>query len=70
MDFSISAIASSLIFSVIGFYVYREGRKRTDLRITLLGLALMTFSYFSSGPWADWGVGLALCAATYQLMRT
>ena len=70
VDFSISAIASSLIFSSVGFYVFREGRKQAEIKITLMGIALMTFSYFTSGPWADWGIGLSLCAVTYQMLRS
>ncbi len=67
MDFSLSAIASSLIFSTVGFYVLREGRKRPDFKLILTGIALMAFSYFTNGPLLDWGTGLILCAVAYYL---
>lgn len=27
----------------------------------------MAFSYFTQGPWLDWGVGFALCGLAYYL---
>lgn len=67
MDFSLSAIFSSLLFSTIGFYVFRWGRKNNDFKIIFIGIALMAFSYFTTGPWADWGVGFILCGLAYFL---
>ncbi len=69
MDFSVSAIFSSLIFSAVGYYVFREGKKRSDLWIMLTGGALMIYSYITHGPLADWGVGIALSLLAYQLLK-
>lgn len=67
MDLSISAIASSLLFSSIGFYVFRQGKKRANFKIIFTGIGLMTYSYFTQGPLLDWGVGLFLCGLAYYL---
>lgn len=64
-DFSISGIFSGFIFGVIGLYVFRHGRKVMDTRFIGIGVALMVYPYFTNGPWADWGVGMALCALAY-----
>ena len=69
MDLSFSALFSSLVFSAIGLYVFREGKKRSEIRVMLTAIALMVFSYFTHGPLADWGVGIALSAIAYQLLH-
>ncbi len=65
LNFTPSGIISSLLFGVIGMYVFKQGRKRLSFKITFLGIAMMVYPYFTKGPWGDWGVGFALCAATY-----
>jgi hypothetical protein len=61
MNFSISSIFAGLIFGVIGFWLLREGRKKGNMHIALIGVGLMGYSYFTNNPWADWGIGLGLC---------
>lgn len=66
-DFSISSIAASLLFGIIGYWIFRAGKQRANLPITGIGIALMVYPYFTSGPWGDWGVGIALCGLAYFL---
>ncbi|MBP6219093.1 MAG: hypothetical protein KA436_10955 [Oligoflexales bacterium] len=66
MNLTLSSILSGLLFSSIGLWVFREGKRKGDFKILGLGLALMLYTYFTPNPWADWGVGLALCAVTYK----
>ena len=65
LTFTPSGIISGLLFGVIGMYVFKEGRKRLNFKVTFLGLAMCVYPYFTNGPWGDWGVGIALCAVTY-----
>ncbi len=65
LDFSLSGLLSSFIFGVIGFYIFKYGRKHVDYRFIGLGVALMLYPYFTSGMLADWGVGAALCGLGY-----
>ena len=67
MNFSLASILSSLFFSAIGLWVLREGKRKADYRILMIGLALMFYTYFTPNPWLDWGVGLGLCALAYKL---
>ena len=44
----------------------REGKKKSDPRIIVIGILLMVYSYLTPNPWFDWGVGSALCFTAYR----
>jgi len=67
MDLSPSSLLAGIIFGTIGFYMIRESRRRGNLWMALIGLALMSYTYFTPNPWVDWGGGVALCALAYNL---
>lgn len=58
MDFSVSNLLAGFIFSVIGLWVFREGRKRTNIPWTVLGLLLMLYSIFTPNATWSWFLGL------------
>ena len=60
-------LVGMLIFSLVGWVVYRRGRKHTTPKLTWLGVGLMLYPYVVSATWALWLVGLALCAGAYAL---
>lgn len=64
-EISMSSFMASFLFSVIGFWLFKEGRRRAEVRLTLIGVSLMGYSYFTSSPAADWGIGLGLCGLAY-----
>ncbi len=64
-SFSVSSLIASFIFSVVGLYVFRKGKKDLDTPRTFIGIALMIYSYFTPTPLLTWGVGFALCSAAY-----
>lgn len=63
--FSVSAIVASLIFSIVGIYVFRKGKKEAHTPHVYIGLALMIYGYFTPTAIMAWGVGAALCGAAY-----
>lgn len=67
MQISVSSLIAGILFSSIGLWMLREGRKKFDNRIVVLGVLLMAYSYFTPNPWFDWGVGSALCYAAYSI---
>lgn len=69
MDISFSGIMSGIIFGIIGFALFREGKKRANYAILFIGITLMIYPYFSSGPWGDWGIGALLCGAAYYFFQ-
>jgi hypothetical protein len=66
MDFSVSSLMAGFIFGVCGFYLLKEGKKRSHPWFIGLGLALMIYPYFVSGPLATWGIGFAGLALAYN----
>lgn len=65
--FSISSMMASFVFSVIGAWLFREGQRRSEVRLMLVAIAMIGYSYFTTTPAADWGIGIALCGLTYFL---
>jgi hypothetical protein len=65
IDLSPATLVAGLIFSTIGFFVLREGKKRPNFSWIWLGVALMLYPLFVTGVWVHWGVGLALCGLAY-----
>jgi hypothetical protein len=66
LDFSVSSLLAGFIFGMCGFYLLKEGKKRTNFWFVGIGLGLMIYPYFVSGPWATWGIGIAGLALAYQ----
>ena len=64
-DFSVSSFMASFIFSVIGLWLFKEGRRKAEVRLAIIGVSMMGYSYFTSSPAADWGIGLLLCGLAY-----
>ncbi|MFZ3230414.1 MAG: hypothetical protein WA160_09425 [Pseudobdellovibrio sp.] len=48
-------------------WLFRQGRRNLNHSILIIGICLMAYPYFTSGPWGDWGIGVALCALAYYL---
>lgn len=68
--FTASQIIASLLFGIIGFYVFRFGKKTLNYPVIFCGVGLMAYPLFTSGPLQDWGVGLLLCGLAYYFHTT
>jgi hypothetical protein len=64
-EITLSGVCSSIIFSTIGFWLFKQGKLRTQFSLVGIGIALMAYSYFTHGPLQDWGGGVVLCALAY-----
>lgn len=65
MNFSVSSLFAGLVFSVIGLYVFRIGKRETDVKLITLGLVLMLYTYFTKTAAQDWVIGTVLCGISY-----
>lgn len=69
MNFSVSAIAAGFIFGVIGWSLFRHGKRNAHFFSLLIGIALMVYPYFIENTYLLWGVGVVLCGVAYQSLK-
>ncbi len=65
MGFSLSSLLSSLFFSTIAIWLFKESKRRQNIKLILVSIAMFAYSYFVNSPWLDWGIGCALCGLSY-----
>jgi MFS superfamily sulfate permease-like transporter len=68
-DISPSAIFAAILFSAIGWWLYREGKRLERTQNKIFGGLLMFYSYFtpaSKHAWIDWAVGILICAIVHH----
>lgn len=64
-DLSVSSILAGLLFSTLGWYVMKWGRKKANTWHIGLGFALLIYPYFVSGDYLPWVLGALLSAGVY-----
>lgn len=60
-SFDYRTIFIGIAFSIIGWGVWRYGRRMQSGRHMILGVVLMAYPYFVSSPWWSLAIGLLLC---------
>jgi hypothetical protein len=60
-----SYILGAILFGIIGYVAYRQGRKTSRAALTWTGVGLMLYPYAISETWLLWAIGLALCSWLY-----
>ncbi len=65
MNFSLSNIIAGIVFSIVGFWLFKEGRRRLNIPVTVFAILLMSFSLFTQTSVLTWIVGLGLCGGAY-----
>ena len=58
--FSLYTILLAVLFGLIGFAAFRYGRKNSEPRPLLIGIALMAYGYFVTNAWVSLAIGSAL----------
>lgn len=67
-DISISSLLAGLIFGIIGMFVFKDGRKKGEPKLAVIGVLLMAYPYFTPGYWLiDWVIGIVLCYTAYMI---
>jgi len=62
---SAAYILGVILFGIIGYLVFRRGRKIPDAALSWTGVALMLYPYAISQTWLLWLLGSALCGGAY-----
>ncbi len=65
MNFSMVNIIAGLLFGGIGFAAFIYGKKESNLKPMVIGVALMIYPYFVESPIFVYAIGAALTAALF-----
>jgi uncharacterized membrane protein len=63
--FSLYAILLAVFFGLVGFAAFRYGRKNSEPRHLILGVALMAYGYFVTNAWVSLAIGSVLTLALF-----
>jgi MFS family permease len=63
--FSVYTLVLAVFFGLVGFAAFRYGRKTSEPRPLLLGIALMAYGYFVTNAWVSLAIGTALTLALF-----
>ncbi|MDB6070284.1 MAG: hypothetical protein JWL81_1455 [Verrucomicrobiales bacterium] len=61
------ALMGMVVFSLLGFWALKEGRREANIKELLLAIALIGYSYVFSETWMVWAIGIGLTVAIFQV---
>ena len=62
---SMGYIVGAVVFSIIGYAIYRLGRRTKNIYLALLGVGLMLFTYVVTDTFLVYSIGAGLCVAAW-----
>jgi len=65
ISFSFWALVAGFIFGVIGLWIFNRGRKNSNIRQVLIGLAIMIYPVFVGSAIWTWAIGILICGYAY-----
>ena len=60
------ALVGMILFSLLGMWAIKDGRREANIKVILLGFVLAGYSYFTPKTWQTWLVGSALTTAVFM----
>ena len=64
-DFTLANLIGWTLFGAVGFVAFVYGKKQSEIKPMILGIALMAYPYFVANTIAMYVVGAALTAALF-----
>ena len=59
-------VLGAILFGIVGYFVYRRGKRTKKPSLLWTGVALMLYPYAVSETWMLWLIGFGLCAWAYM----
>jgi len=69
MDLSAPALIAGLIVSLVGFVLFRYGKKQVRAPQMVAGVMLMVGPYFTATATLTWGLGAVVIGALWWVVR-
>lgn len=66
---SLAYIIGSIFFGIVGYFIYRQGRKSGNLYVFVIGIGLNVFTFFVDSTWLMYLIGCAMCASAWFAYR-
>jgi hypothetical protein len=66
-DFNGWTLFWGFVFGTIGFWMFRQAKRRGDGRLIGLAVALLVYPYFVANPWLCFAIGSALSFCAYRI---
>lgn len=60
------AIVGMIMFSLLGMWAIKEGKRESNIKELLLGFVLVGYSYFTPEAWQVWLIGVVLTVAVFM----
>ena len=67
MDFSVSNLIAGLLFGTLGIWLFRKSIQKSNLKLAVIAVAMILWTYFAPNDFADWLGGLAFAGAAYYV---
>lgn len=61
------ALAGMVLFSMLGLWAFKEGRREANIKLLLMGIALVGYSYFTPQTWVVWVAGIGLTVVAFKV---
>lgn len=61
------ALIGMVMFSLLGFWAVKEGRREANIKQLLLGIVLVGYSYILTETWLVWVIGISLTVAVFKV---
>lgn len=62
---SVGYIVGAVVFSIVGYIIYRLGRRTQNTYLAILGGVLMLFTYVVTDTFLVYSIGAGLCVAAW-----
>ena len=63
------ALVGMVLFSLLGMWAIKEGRREANIKQLLMGIALVGYSYFTPEAWQVWLIGIGLTGAVFKVRQ-
>lgn len=70
LSFDIPSLIAGLLFGIVGYWMYKQGRKKINRTVTLTEVGLMIYPYFVDGAFLNWLIGFLLCGVAYHFWNS
>ncbi len=62
-----SNLLAGLLFGTVGFWIFRKSIQKSNLKLAVIAVSMILWTYFAPNDYADWIGCFALSGAAYYV---